>query len=186
MKKLNTKIRRKGVVKATCFDQRSLNFVQQAWNEIVLEAGLDKVKYYILGEKKWQTESNNVICNAGHEVLNQILAGTYAGAGAINYMCLGTGVAPVPAATDTTLAVEAYRNETASASVSGAELTMLALFTESEVEGTFTEFGNVIDGTATVDTGALFTHHAPDADWVKTLFDALLVEITYTSTSTEL
>jgi len=184
--KQNTKIRRKGIVKATCYDQRSLNIVQKMFNKCVLFFGLDKAKYYIKGTPKWQTESHNIISNAGHEVLNKILAGEYAGAGFLNYQALGTGVAVTPAATDTTLDTEVYRNETASTSVSGEELNVVAYYTESEIDGTFTEFGNFIDGTATTDSGYLWTHHVPDTAWVKTLFDLLVIEITYTSTSTEL
>lgn len=184
--KQNTKIARKGIVKATCYDQRSLNFVQKLFNKCVLFFGLNKAKYYIKGKKKWNTESHNIISNAGHEVLNKILAGEYAGAGFLNYQALGTGVAVVPDPTDTVLDTEVYRNETASTSVNGEELNVVAYYTESEVEGTFTEFGNFIDATATVDSGYLWTHHVPDSAWVKTLFDLLVIEITYTSTSTEL
>lgn len=163
-----------GIIRAKCYDQGTLPFYQRLFNKMV-------GKPVFLGNLRWADEHKNVICNAGFEGVAEILAGVYASAGEINYMALGDGVGS-PVAGDTTLVNEVYRNAKASASASSNELNVVAYYNEAETTGTYTEFGNFIDGAAGADTGLLWTH-VNTGGWVKTGVDVLLVDCTYTFSS---
>lgn len=96
-------------------------------------------------------------------------------------MALGTGVG-TPGASDTTLSTEAYRNDTASCTDSSNILYLTAYYTETECDGTYTEFGNFIGGTDDPDTGSLWSHIA-GFSWVKPNTAVLVVSCQYTFAS---
>lgn len=175
MIKQNIKI--KGKIAARFYDQQSLNWAQKLWNKIV--AKLNLKKWYILGKLKRTEVFNNVICNAGIGAYIRRLAHDPTYTGYITHMCLGTGTVPAgkPNGAETTLYTEHYRNVTASFTSSGRKVFLTAFYTETEVSGTFTNFGNVIDGTATANTGQLWTLVA--VNWTKTLTEALVVDCEY-------
>lgn len=96
---------------------------------------------------------------AGRNVLAMILAGDFAYTGKINYCALGTTSTPTTAG-DTKLAVEVYRKLVSSLThnTSGTPTAYLStFFTATETTGTYREIGHFIDGTATVDSGQLFS-----------------------------
>jgi hypothetical protein len=101
--------------------------------------------------------------------------------GAINKMLLGTG-SSVPAPIDTQLVNESYRNATASATASGNVAYLTAYYTENECDGTYIEFGNVIDGADGINTGLLWSHIG-GLNWVKTNMMVLVVSCKYTFAS---
>lgn len=129
------------------------------------------VSLYVRGKKLEEVKDYNIICTTGFSVLAQILVGDYADTGQITQMALGDGVG-TPAMADTALFNEVYRNNTASSTSSGAVAILTAFYTEVEVDGTFTEFGNFIDDTE------LFSHI--NVNWVKTSSETLTVQCRYT------
>lgn len=168
----------KSEITARAYNQSTLNSIQRFWNKIVLGFHLNKKRWYILGELKWTDLRTNVICNAGFNAICKRLDGDNTYTGEITYMALGTGT-PTPAAADTTLATEVYRNATASSADSANVVYLTAYYTEAEVNGTFTEFGNFIDGTAGAGTGQLWSHVA-GFSWVKDALTVLTVSCKYT------
>ena len=139
------------------------------------------MKYYILGALVKEDYHKNVICNDGFNALTKILTGDFTYTGEINKALLGTGSGTL-AATNTTLFTEAYRNDQASGTDSSNIAYLTAYFTETEVTGTFTEFGNCIDGTGTADTGQLWSH-IDSLNWVKDNTTVLVVSQKYTFAS---
>jgi hypothetical protein len=134
-------------------------------------------RFYAHGHFIRSQKITNIISNAGFNVLAKILAGEYSDAGLINKMALGDG-AGTPNVSDTTLFNEVYRNNKASSTSSANIAIITAFFTEIEVDGTFTEFGNFIDGTDTVDTGALWSH--VNVSWTKSNSETLTIQCKYT------
>jgi hypothetical protein len=137
-------------------------------------------RLYAKGKFLRSQKIKNVIANVGFNVLAALLAGEYADTGAINKMALGDGVG-TPDVSDETLFNEVYRNEKAS-SISSVNIAIItAFYTESEVDGTFTEFGNFIDGEAGADTGLLWSH--VNVSWTKSDTETLTVQCKYTITN---
>lgn len=166
-----------GKIRARFYDQESLNFWQKRWNKFALFSG--RKDLYILGNLKREESFNNIICDAGINAHLRRLAHDTTFTGRITHMALGTGVVPVgrPNGTETTLYTEHHRNPTASFTTSGNRAFITAFFTEAEVAGTFTNFGNFIDGTATANTGRLWT--LVRVSWTKTLTEALVIDCEY-------
>jgi hypothetical protein len=173
-----------GEIKAEFHDQRSLKPWQKEFNELLLNIRADKpeiMKHYQLGRLYKTDEHKNVVCNAGFNALCKRLTGVTTYTGTINKMVLGTGVTTA-SASDTQLLTEAYRNNTASGTDASNIAYLTAYFTEGECNGTYKEFGNVIDGTASANTGQLWTHLA-GLNWVKTNLVVLVVSCKYTFAS---
>lgn len=185
--KLNTNVKVLGEITAKAYDQSTLKGWEKKANEI-----LEKMRHlmrpktfhrlYRLGELKFVDEHKNVICNAGFNAITRLLVGDVTYTGEINKALLGTGATGSASASDTTLETETYRNDIASATASSNIAYLTAFFTEAEVSGTFTEFGNCIDGTGTVDTGQLWSH-LKGLNWVKDSSTALVVSCKYTLAS---
>jgi hypothetical protein len=139
------------------------------------------LKFHAKGELVGIDEKHNVICKAGFNALIKTLVGDTTYTGEINKMLLGTGVGAT-GVNDTQLITEAYRNDTASGVDSDNIVYLTAFFTEAEVTGTFTEFGNVIDGTASANTGKLWSH-LTGLSWVKDGVTSLTIDCKYTFAS---
>lgn len=134
-------------------------------------------KWYKHGELLRTYRQHNIIATVGLDVLAAILTADYGDTGAINVMALGTGTTPVTE-DDTELETEVYRNPKASSTHSNGVAILTAFFTESEVDGSFTEFGNFIDGDFnTPDDGILWSHVI--VDWEKSNMETLTVQCTY-------
>jgi hypothetical protein len=136
---------------------------------------------YRWGKKTGEDKHKNVICNNGFNALTRLLTGDTTYTGEINKALLGTGVGSA-SASDTQLITEAYRNDIASATADANIAYLTAFFTEAEVSGTFKEFGNCIDGTASANTGRLWSHIA-GLNWVKDTNTALVISCKYTFAS---
>jgi len=184
IKKLGEKIGVKGEITAKAYDQSTLGFFAQKFNQFI--RFLVKVtgkrwllkEFYILGKLKWLDYNPNVICNAGFAVVAERLVGTFTYTGEVTKMVLGTGSCTA-AAGDTTLETEDYRNDTASGTSASNIAYLTAFYTETEVNGTFTEFGNFIDGGAGADSGQLWSHIC-GKNWVKDGTTVLIVDCKYT------
>ena len=175
---LKQKIGIKGEITAKAYNQESLSFFEKLWNKFVIFFNLNKKKWYILGKLAWVDTKQNIICNAGLNAICKRLDGDNTYGGEIDYMALGTGT-PTPVVGDTTLDTEAYRNATASGTDSANVIYLTAYYTEAECNGTYTEFGNFIDGTAAADSGQLWSHIA-SISWVKDAVTVLVVDCKYT------
>lgn len=181
-----TKIIIRGEITARFF--RQTNPLMIKWNrfvEIVVKVlpqyrGWILKHFYSFGELVRVDKRTNVICNAGLARVTGGLANDLTLAN-INYMALGTG-APTPAVGDIKLATESYRNATASATHSGGICYATAYYTQTEVTGTFTEFGNFIEGSASADSGYIWSHIA-SISWVKDSVTTLTVDQKYVFTS---
>ena len=175
------KIKITGEITARAYNQKTLNPLQRLWNKLVIAFELNKKRWYILGELIWVDERTNVICNAGLNAICKRLHGDTTYTGEITKMALGTGT-PTPAVGDVKLATESYRNDTASGTSSTNIAYLTAYYTEAECNGTYTEFGNFIDGGAGADTGQLWSHTA-GFSWVKDATTVLVVDTKYTFAS---
>lgn len=181
---METKIQVTGEITAKFYDQKTITKVQRWINYYILK--LRKLhprfmRWYQLGNLLSTDVHKNVICNAGFNAICRRLANDTTYTGIINKMLLGTGTTTAAAA-DTQLATEAYRNATASGTASANIAYLTAYFTEAECSGTYKEFGNVIDGTGSANTGQLFSHLA-GLTWVKTSVVVLVVDCKYTFAS---
>jgi len=98
----------------------------------------------------------------------------------INYTALGTGVT-APANGDIELETEVFRKVTASETNVNNIAYVTAFYTAAEVSGTFREAGLFINGTATPDSGTLFSRVAINI--TKSITETLTVDYTITITS---
>ena len=125
-------------------------------------------------------KQSNLIANVGIQVISQRLAGDTTNSLEITYGALGTGTTP-PNSSDTTLETETYRFAVSSSAYDGNKAYIDFFIAQGDGTGTYTEFGNFIDGTATANSGVLFSKVA--VDWDKTASDSLFISCEYTVTS---
>lgn len=125
--------------------------------------------------KTKKTVTHNLCVLAGRNVMAGILNGEVTYTGAINYGVLGTGSAAVTDA-DTQLATEAKRKAIATRTRVNDQITFDFYFSKSDCNGTFNEFGMVIDGTASANTGQLF-NRLLTGGWAKSSSEALTVSV---------
>jgi hypothetical protein len=189
-----TKIAVTGEITAKFYRQE--NKLAQRWNSLIEKlitlarlSGRQKMAHwlfstvYLPGVQTNEDFHKNVICNVGFNQVCQALAGDLGAIDiAINKMLLGTGATGSAAATDTQLQTETYRNDTASGANSSNICYVTAFFTQTEVTGTFTEFGNAIRGTGTANSGYLWSH-LKGLNWVKDSVTTLTIDCKYTFTS---
>lgn len=184
--KINNNVKLLGEITAKFYDQSGLSEVEKTINRFIIK-NRNRIpfimKLYRLGELAGTDIHKNVICNPGFGAIAKILVGdsTYTGNGEINKAALGTG-AGTPGASDTGLFTESYRNNIASGSASANVAYLTAFYTEAECNGTYTEFGNFIDGLAGAGTGLLWSHIA-GLNWVKDTNTVIVVSCKYTLTS---
>ena len=177
---VNTNLKIKGEITARFYDQSKLNLFQKLWNRFVVLANLNKKRWYILGDLVREEQKKNVICISGLNVLARRLASDNTYSGNINKMALGTGTGNFNG-TETQLYNEVYRNNVASYTSQDNIAYVSAYFTETEITGNFTEFGNFIDGSSNANTGKLWTHVS--VSWSKSNTETLVVDCKYTLTS---
>jgi hypothetical protein len=123
----------------------------------------------------------NLVVLTGREVLARLLAGDTTYTGAINYGLLGTGSTAVNAA-DTGLETEVFRKLFSRRVRTAASVKFDFFFSKASVDGTFEEFGTVIDGTETIDTGVLY-NRVLTGGWTKSTSEAMTVEVTLSVTA---
>lgn len=175
----------KGEIIAKFYDQSTLSWFERKWNEALIalrDINPKVMKHYKLGQLRAVDHHTNVICNAGFNAITRLLTGDTTYSGEVNKALLGTGSTGSAAASDTTLETETYRNDIASGTDDSNIAYLTAYFTEAETSGTYTEFGNVIDGTGSADTGQLWSH-LKGLNWVKDSNTVLVVSCKYTFAS---
>lgn len=97
----------------------------------------------------------------------------------INYVALGSN-ATAPANGDTTLGTEVYRNAIASQTNASNVAYFTGFFDATETTGTYAEAGIFADGTASADSGILFSHVAISI--TKSASETLTIDWTVTLT----
>ena len=120
----------------------------------------------------------NIIVTVGRATIAQRLANDTTYTGIINYGALGTSSTAV-SNSDTTLNTEVFRKVVATTSDTDNVAFIDFFYSKTDTDGTYEEFGTFIDGTASADTGQMFTH-ALTGGWVKTSSESMTVSCTYT------
>lgn len=100
---------------------------------------------------------HNLVPTVGRTMQAARLAGTTTLTGVVNKVALGTN-SSTPVNADTQLGTETYRNTLLSATYASNIAYLTGFFTAAEVNGTFSEVGLFVDGTASANTGTLFSH----------------------------
>ena len=180
--KINENLGIRGDITARFYDQSTLLFWQNWINKIVRKLPRKWMKFYQLGTLKFVDKRTNVICNNGLNAIAKLLTNDTTYTGYINKALLGTGTGAAAAATDTKLETEVYRNDMASGTDDDNIAYLTAYFTETECSGTYTEFGNAIDGAVGADTGRLWSH-LKGLNWVKDTSTTIVVSQKYTLAS---
>ena len=122
----------------------------------------------------------NIIVIAGRSVVAQRLANDTTYTGIINYGALGSS-ATTPVDGNTQLGTEVFRKVVASVSDTTNQAFIDFFYSKADTSGTYQEFGTFIDGTATANTGQMFTH-ALTGGWIKSSSESMTVSCTYTIT----
>jgi len=102
-----------------------------------------------------QFRVENITTTVGRSVFAQRLAGVNTYTGNVTHTALGTSNA-APAVGNTTLGTETYRKALSSGTFLNNVSYLETFFTAAEVNGTFEEYGNFIDGTGAANSGQLF------------------------------
>jgi hypothetical protein len=121
-------------------------------------------------------ETSNLVVLTGRALIARRLIGDLTYSGTIDYGALGTDATAVNAA-DTTLGTEVARKLFARRTRTNAQANFDFFYSQADTDGTYEEFGMVVDGTATADTGQLF-NHALTGGWTKTNTEAMTVSVT--------
>ena len=129
---------------------RDASLMRQLWDEynycINMLHRRFKIREYVI---------ENITTTEGRTALADVLAGVGTYTGEINYTALGTNNA-APAVTDVQLGTETYRKAVSSGTKLGTTAYIETFFTAAEVNGTFEEYGNFIDGTGSANSGQIF------------------------------
>lgn len=119
----------------------------------------------------------NITCTAGRSVLMQRLSGTTTYTGIVNYGTLGSSNT-APAVGQTQLGTEVYRKALSSGTYSSNIAYLENFYTSTETSGTYEEYGFVIDGTGSANTGQMFNRFTTTT--VKSVTESMNVQSTIT------
>lgn len=120
----------------------------------------------------------NLVTTVGRSVIAQRLSNIVTYTGIINYGVLGTS-STTPANGDTQLGTEVFRKVVASTAATSNNSFIDFFYSKADTNGTYNEFGTVIDGTASANTGQIFTH-ALTGGWTKASTESMTVSCQYT------
>lgn len=105
----------------------------------------------------WQSSPiENLVVDRGLEMLARIITGDVSYTGVLNYCALGDSNTAVNAV-DTALGNEVYRKTITSTTFSANEAYASTFFNQAEIVDTIEEVGHFVDGSATTDSGRLFS-----------------------------
>ena len=112
-------------------------------------------------------KATNIIPTTGRNVLARLLAGDTTYSGEVDYGALGDGVSPSFTNSSTELDSEQFRSQ-ADSQAFDENISYIDWFIASGdvADGTYTEFGAFIDGSAAADSGQAFSLLATGG-WVK-------------------
>lgn len=126
-------------------------------------------------------EFANLTPTVGRSVLAQRAAGTLTYTGTINYAAIGSGTT-APTNGDTQLGTEVYRQTMSSQTYVNNIAYLSCFIAAGTATGTHTEGGLFIDGTATVNTGQIFSRVLFSPSIAKTALLSLTLDVTITFT----
>lgn len=118
---------------------------------------------------------HNLCVQAGRNVTAGILNGETTYTGIINYGLLGTASTALSDA-NTQLGTEVKRKPVATRTRVNDQVNFDFYYSKSDTNGTYQEFGMVIDGTASANTGQLF-NRLLTGGWTKSSAEALTVSV---------
>lgn len=157
-------IKAKGIVTATVCDASSLS--ARVYGRLInffLKLGAKGITGRLIAayHKKFmlrQVVQENIVPTVGRELLADAITGQLVAISdvEVNYTALGTGTT-APANGDTTLDTETFRKTIASQTSASNVSYNTAFYTAADTNGTFYEHGIFIDGTASADSGTLFS-----------------------------
>lgn len=122
---------------------------------------------------------DNLVPTVGKNVFARILAGNTTYTGIVNYAGLGDD-ATTPTDGDTVLGNETYRKTVDSATYVNNIAYLSIFIPAATATGTHSEAGLFIDGTASVDTGQIFSHVLLSPPVVKSALSSLTLDCTIT------
>jgi len=110
---------------------------------------------------------HNIVVTAGRTVFARRMAGDTTYTGEIDYGAIGNGVSPSFTNASTQLSNEVFRKQAASQAYNNNIAYIDWFIASGDVaDGTYTEFGSFIDGTASANSGQAFSLFATGG-WVK-------------------
>ncbi len=112
-----------------------------------LDGGIDEIQ-----------EIDNTVCTVGKALIANSLWQASIDT-RVNKIALGSGT-NAPAAGDTTLQTEVYRNDLASGNNVSNVVTLTGFFSATETSGTYREAALFINGTGSADTGTILSRVA--------------------------
>lgn len=119
----------------------------------------------------------NITTTVGRTVSARRLSGSNTYSGNISHTALGTSNTAAVVG-DSQLGTETYRKALSSGTFANNIAYIETFFTAAEVNGTFQEYGNFIDGSGTVNSGQLFNRFTQTV--VKSVTETLNVQSTVT------
>ena len=159
------------------------------YDEIMKSLGINDIvrfRYYLSKLDSFIISKNtykNIVVDVGRNIICELLLPvanrSYSGDGIIAYGSLGND-STAPSTSDTLLGNETYRKAITDSSVSGNVLNVLTFWNLTEANAQHYEAGEFIDGSATLDTGNLFSHWNIDEN--KTSSETLSIDSYYTIT----
>lgn len=139
--------------------------------------GKESVEKYLVGE--WTFK--NLVVNDGLEAIADVLAGQGTYTGIINYGAVGTGTTAATA-TETDLVAEVARTTVATTDVSSiatGQIVLSFFFTQASfTNANIKEWGLFIDGTASADSGQMFSRTLFNTTISKAANETLTVDST--------
>lgn len=133
----------------------------------------------VTGEVKDTRYSDNLVCDRGKNIVAARLNNETTYTGIINYLGVGTGTT-TPLSTDTQLQTELARTTVSSSSRSNSQTTLGFFFNSSTANGTITEVGAFIDGSASANSGQIWNHALFSPSITKTSAETLTITLVTT------
>jgi len=120
----------------------------------------------------------NLIPTVGRVAIARRLIGDTTYTGTVNYGALGSS-STIPTNSDTQLGTEVFRKAPAVSSYISNTVFIDFYFSTTDTNGTYNEWGTFIDGTASANSGQMFTH-ALTGGWSKLATESLTITTQYT------
>lgn len=133
----------------------------------------------LTGELLQVAYTNNLVCDRGRNVLAGRLNNETTYTGIINYLAVGTGT-NAPLSTDTQLQTELARTTVSSSSRTNSQVTLNFFYNSSTANGTITEVGAFIDGSASANSGQIWNHALFSPSITKTSAQTLTITLVST------
>lgn len=157
--------------------QTIINILKKLLGTVKLDWNIECIIKDENGKEKFREKKHNIISISTLELLAKVLSGEFTSSVGINYCALGTNITPL-VESSTQLGTEIYRNQPTSVARSGKSVNVVAFFDQGETSGTYTEFGNFLDGTATANSGLACS--LLNVNWTKAVNDTMTINQSYT------